>query len=438
MISRIATISMHTSPLDQPGTGDAGGMNVYIDQTSRRLAQRGVAVDIFTRATSPDSPPVVELAPGVLVRHVPAGPFERDNKDHLPEQLCEFTWGVLRAGLDRQPSIRDGAAFGGSAGSASYAGYDAVHSHYWLSGQVGRRVARRWNAPLLHTGHTWAAVKNLQLAPGDRPEPAHRGRAEAAIAADAHALVTNTDSEAKQLSGLFGPAAAPMHVVLPGVDLEQFSPGDGGAAKRLHGIAPEKFVMLFVGRVQPLKSPDVVLRAAAELARDPQLRRRLVVVICGGRSGAVSGQSMPQLAAQLGISDLVRFLDPMPAAQLAQLYRAADVTVVPSRSESFGLVAAESQACGTPVVAAAVGGLATVVAHGSSGVLIAGHDPARYAAELRRLATEPLWRARLAVGAVRRAEGLSWDRTADQLLELYERVSLDRSPGLLSACSQVA
>ncbi|MGH3803917.1 MAG: glycosyltransferase, partial [Pseudonocardiaceae bacterium] len=182
MVSRIATISMHTSPLDQPGTGDAGGMNVYIDQTSRRLARRGIEVDVFTRATSSQTPQIVEVEPGVVVRHVPAGPFEGDNKDDLPDLLCEFTWGVLRAGLDRQYGSCDD-------------GYDIVHSHYWLSGQVGRRVARRWSAPLLHTGHTWGEVKNLRLAPGDRPESARRLASEAAIATGAQALITNTEQE---------------------------------------------------------------------------------------------------------------------------------------------------------------------------------------------------------------------------------------------------
>jgi D-inositol-3-phosphate glycosyltransferase len=405
---------MHTSPLEQPGSKDAGGMNVYIDQTSRRLARRGVEVDVFTRAVSSDLPPIVEVEPGLTLRHVPAGPFEGDNKEDLPDLVCEFTWGVLRTGLANQyPSCG--------------AGYDAVHSHYWLSGQVGGRVASRWNAPLLHTGHTWAEMKNSHLAPGDRPEPFRRTSSEAAIVAAASALVVSTEHEAAELRRLYRDAA-PMHVVSPGVDLDVFTPGDVAEARRRFFFADDALVLLFVGRMQRLKSPDVLLKAAALLLRRaPWLRDRLVVAICGGRSGIDSGMAMPKLAAELGIAELVRFIDPLPPAELVLLYRAADVTVVPSRSESFGLVAAESQAVGTPVVAAEVGGLATVVRDGCSGVLVPSHDPADYAEALARFAEDPLWRPRLSVGAIRRSRSLSWERTVDGLMEQYERLSMSRS-----------
>jgi D-inositol-3-phosphate glycosyltransferase len=210
--------------------------------------------------------------------------------------------------------------------------------------------------------------------------------------------------------------------VTPGVDLERFRPGDRLASRRRFGLAPDAEVMLFVGRIQPLKAPDVLLHAAADmLAADPALRDRLVVVVCGGPSGTGldKPEQLQKLAAALGIADIVRFVPPLPPDDLAALYRAADVTVVPSHNESFGLVAVESQACGTPVVAAAVGGLVTAVSDGVSGVLVDGHDPARYAEVLSSLVHEPRRRRALAAGAADHAARFSWQRTADGLLTVY-------------------
>ncbi|TDD80984.1 D-inositol-3-phosphate glycosyltransferase [Actinomadura rubrisoli] len=417
-INRVATVSVHTSPLDQPGTGDAGGMNVYVVEVARRLAARGIEVDIFTRATSRALPPVAELAPGVLVRHVVAGPFEELDKSELPRQLCGFTNGVLRAEASHEPGH-----------------YDLLHTHYWLSGQAGWAAKRRWGVPLVHSMHTMAKVKNAALADGDRPEPAERVTGEEQVVASSDQLVANTAEEARELIELYGADPARVATVSPGVDLSLFRPespllarGAGllphrtGPARRRLGLPREAYVLLFVGRIQPLKAPDVLLRAAARmLAGDPALRSRLVVAVVGGPSG--SGRSRPEglqaLAADLGIADVVRFEPPCPQGELADWYRAADVTVVPSHNESFGLVAVESQACGTPVVASCVGGLCTAVADGESGMLIPGHDPADYAAALRRLHAEPGLHARLARGAVRHAQGFGWDATVDRLLEVY-------------------
>ncbi len=350
---RLATVSVHTSPLDQPGTGDAGGMNVYVLEVSRRLAEMGVAVDVFTRATSSALPPVVEVAPGVLVRHVVAGPYEGLDKTDLPAQLCPFTLEVLRAEAQREPGW-----------------YDLVHSHYWLSGQVGRVASARWGVPLVHSAHTLAKVKNACLADGDAPEPLARLLGEDRVVAEADRLVASTADEASQLALLYGAHPDQVVTVPPGVDLELFRLADASAARTRLGVPPDAVVLLFVGRIQPLKAPDLLLQAVPRLLeRSPELRRRLQVMVVGGPSGSGLDrpESLQKLAASLGIADLVRFEPPAPPERLADFYRAADVTVVPSHSESFGLVALESQACGTPVVAAAVGGLRTAVADGVSG-----------------------------------------------------------------------
>ena len=324
MPRRVATLSVHTSPLDQPGAGDAGGMNVYIVEASRRLAARGVEVDIFTRATSSDLPPVVEMSPGVTVRHVSAGPFEGLGKEELPAQLCAFTAAVLREEAQHEPGY-----------------YDVVHSHYWLSGQVGWLARDRWSVPLIHTAHTLAKVKNEALAVGDRPEPRARVIGEEQVVAEADRLIANTDEEARQLVRLYGADPARTLVVPPGVDLDRFSPGDRTAARRAVGMPQDAIVLLFVGRIQPLKAPDVVLHTAARLlADDPTLRRRLRVHVVGAPSGSGldAPEQLQQLATTLGIADVVTFFPPQPPERLADHYRAADVTVVPSHNESFGPV----------------------------------------------------------------------------------------------------
>lgn len=420
---RVCVLSVHTSPLEQPGTGDAGGMNVYIAQTSARMARRGVQVEIFTRATSSEHPPVAELTPGVLVRNVAAGPFEGLEKNDLPSQLCAFTAGVLRT------EARHDAGH-----------YDVVHSHYWLSGQVGWLARDRWGVPLVHSAHTLARVKNAALADGDAPEPMVRVIGEDQVVAEADRLVANTDEEARQLVEMYGADPSRTVTVPPGVDLARFTPGNRAAARRALGIAPDAVVMAFVGRIQPLKAPDVLLHAAAEmLARDPALRARLVVLVTGGPSG--NGLAEPKalhlLGESLGITDVLRFLPPQRGDELVRVYRAADVVAVPSRNESFGLVALEAQACGTPVVAAHVGGLPVAVADGRTGLLVPGHGAAQWADALGSVALRPAHRDRLGSRAVAHARAFSWDRTADRLLSTYADTAAEfaaREARSLQAC----
>ena len=409
---RIATLSVHTSPLHQPGTGDAGGMNVYIVEVARRLAAANVEVEVFTRATSSDLPPVVEMAPGVTVRHITSGPFEGLAKEDLPAQMCAFTNGVLRAEAAHAPGW-----------------YDLIHSHYWLSGQVGWLAKERWGVPLVHTAHTLAKVKNALLADGDRPEPVARIIGEEQVVAEAERLVANTPDEARELIESYGADPRRVRVVPPGVDLAKFRPPPAGrelaarrAARRHLGLPERGYVVSFVGRIQPLKAPDVLLRAAAEMwAGDPDVAHNLTIAIVGGPSG--TGLDRPhalmELAASLGLAGRVRFLPPRSGSELAEVYRASDLVAVPSYNESFGLVALEAQASGTPVVAAAVGGLRTAVRDGRSGVLVDGHAPADWARVLGRLLSAPALRADLSAGAVAQARRFSWDRTVSGLLAVY-------------------
>ncbi|GAB3582082.1 D-inositol-3-phosphate glycosyltransferase [Calidifontibacter terrae] len=409
---RVAMISVHTSPLDQPGTGDAGGLNVYVVETAKRLGRRGVEVEIFTRRTSRDQDDVVELAPNVIVRHIDAGPYEGLVKEDLPGQLCAFAAGVMRF-----------------VATSPEGYYDLVHSHYWLSGQVGWLAADRWNVPLVHTMHTMSKVKNQALAEGDRPEPKGREIGEEQVVRVASWLTANTDTEAHELIDLYDADPDRVRVVPPGVDLEVLHPADRAQTRAALGLPPEGEVLLFVGRIQPLKAPDVLIRAVAELVRrQPERRDRLTVAILGGPSGTglERPRSLQALAKELGIDDIVQFVPPADRARLARWFVAADLTVVPSYSESFGLVAIESMACGTPVLAARVGGLPTAV--GDGGVLVDGHDPVLWADAIANLLDDPAQRERLGQNAARRAQLFSWDATTDALFEVYRHACEVKPP----------
>lgn len=403
-------ISMHTSPLATPGSGDAGGMNVYVLEVSKQLAAQGTEVEIFTRATSSQQPPNVAVADGVTVHNVTAGPYEGLRKEQLPAQMCAFTASVLRAEAHRPEGY-----------------YDLVHSHYWLSGQVGWVAAERWQIPLVHSMHTMAKVKNLTLAAGDQPEPFERVLGEEQVVAAADGLIANTETEADDLITLYDADPEQITVALPGVDLQTFHPGPVAAARRHYGFRDDDIVLLFVGRLQPLKAPDVLVSAAAELvARHPQWRDRLKVVINGGPSGSgiERADELPKLIADLGLHDVVTLMDPIGRDALPDLYRAADMVVVPSYSESFGLVAVEAQACGTPVVASRVGGLTTAV--GDGGVLVAGHDPRDFATALESVIVEPGRREWMSHAARRHAEQFSWAATARSTRRAYQLALQDR------------
>lgn len=411
-IRRVAMLSLHTSPLEQPGTGDAGGLNVYVVEVAKNLASRGIEVVVFTRATTAALPEAVELTPGVTVRHIVAGPYEGLDKEQLPSQLCAFTAGIMREVAGRPEGH-----------------YDLVHSHYWLSGQVGWLAAERWGVPLVHTMHTMGKVKNLSRAPGDRPEPLVREIGEEQVVAIADRLIANTDVERDELVTLYAADPEKVAVVPPGVDLEIFSPGDKAAARAATGLPQDGLVVLFVGRIQPLKAPDLLLHAIADLVRRrPDLASRLHVAMLGGPSG--TGREKPtlivDLAAELGISHLLTTSPPVDRETLAQWYRSADLVAVPSHNESFGLVAIEAQACGTPVLAAHVGGLPTAV---GGGELVPTHEVSDWSAALERFLDDPRLRAEAGARGVKHAATFGWHATTERLLAVYREAVRHRRDG---------
>jgi D-inositol-3-phosphate glycosyltransferase len=393
-VRRVAVLSVHTSPLDQPGTGDGGGLNVSVREVALRMAARGVHVDVFTRWADPSLPATVELAPGVQVHHVTAGPVAPVSKDEVANHLCAFVLGLQRHH---------------TAGT-----HDLIHAHYWLSGWVGRRVARSWGLPLVQTFHTLGVLKNATLAPGDRPEPPLRLHAERRVATEADRVLVLTCGEASLLHRTYGLSGSRLTVVPAGVDLDRFAPAPDA------GRVPGPPRLLFVGRLQPLKGPDVAIRTLAEVRRTlPAARLRIV----GGASGGtdLAGPSeLEQLATELGVADAIDLEPALPQAALVERYREADVLLVPSRSETFGLVALEAQACGTPVVAADVPGLEAVV--GEGGTLVPGHDPADHAAAVVGYLTDPARTAVAAAAGVATARSASWERTVDRLLSVYGEV----------------
>lgn len=408
-ISRVAMISLHTSPLEQAGMGDAGGLNVYVAGLAAALGKLGVGVDIYTRATSSAQPPVVEMGDSVTVRHVVAGPLGRIRKGELPGHLPAFIESLFR----HHP-----------------ADYDIVHSHYWLSGQVGLRAAACWNIPLVHSMHTMAKVKNLHLAPDDPPEPARRVRGEMRIARHAESLIANTINETQDLVEQYDVPPSRISVIPPGVDTNLFRPGDRAAARRRLCLDQDLPLIVFVGRIQPLKGVDVLLRATAGL-RAQKGRAPFRVAIVGGSSGdgVDHVEGLRRMAWKLGVGDITMFRPPAARDLLPDWYRAADLVAVPSYSETFGLVAIEAEAVGAPVVAARVGGLPIAVADGISGILVDGHDPGQWATALGRVLDDSVLRVRLSAGAVAHAQQFDWGYSAGAMLDTYR--SLAQGPGLV-------
>lgn len=388
----LAVLSLHSSPLVQPGVGDSGGMNVYVRELAASLAQSGVRTTVYVRRDGADLPDEVAVEPGFRVVHLDAGSVDLP-KEALPDIVEEFTVELERR-LVESP-------------------VDVLHANYWLSGVVGHRVKHRLDLPLVSTFHTLARVK---AETGD-PEPDRRIEAEAEVIGCSDVILANSVEERAQLVRLYGADRDRIEIVPPGVEHAFFAPGDRDGARRAVGLPESAPLLLFVGRIQPLKGLDVAIGALAEMADE---RARLVVV--GGPSGGEGEAELARvraLAGALGVADRITWVAPQPHHLLSTWYRAADVVVVPSRSESFGLVALEAAACGTPVVAAAVGGLRTLVDHGRTGLLVDDRDPTAFAAAVAEVLADPATAAAMGAAAAARAAGFTWSTAAARLRRIY-------------------
>ena len=376
-------------------------MNVYIDRLARTMAAQGIDVDVFTRRTDPAQPEDVVVAPGYRVVHVVAGPEERLLSSELAELVQEFALGV------------------GKWAGAKRVDYDMVHSHYWLSGWAGVIVKQQLETALAHSFHTLGRLKDATRRPGQAPESLLRIATEQEVIGFADCVVTSTRFEFDDLVDHYGAKPESLCISPPGVDHGVFRLGPKAEAREALGIEFGP-LLLIVGRIQPLKGVDVAIETLAEIRPEFPTGRLVVIGGPSGEDGEAEMAHLQALARNRGVADAVIFRPPETHERLAVFYRACDVLLVPSRSESFGLVAAEAQACGLPVVAARVGGLRYTVSNGRSGLLVDGWDARDHAAASKRILQDPLLAARLSEGAAKHSERFSWDGTADRLLELYE------------------
>lgn len=396
----IAMLSVHTSPLAMPGSAkDAGGMNVYIRELARELGRSHLTVDIFTRRTQPDQPEIVSLAPRVRVISIEAGPVAPVSKNDLYRYLPSFT---------RQVEL---------FAQRSHRVYDLLHSHYWLSGVVAQQLARIWCVPHITMFHTLAYLK--QRANPAEQEPVLRLEMERLLISQADRIIATTSDERAQIIRHCGATSGQVEVIPCGVDLRRFVGRDSWEARVQLGLKPEQPVLLFVGRLDPFKGPDVFLKAAAMMQKKAQL-----LVVGGNTSADPEIEKLRQLACDLEIAGQVSFLGARPQEELPLIYSAADITVVPSYHESFGLAAVESLACGTPVVATRAGGLMTVVRHGENGYLVP-RCPGFFAERLDSLLSSPAILERMNQNARRSILAYSWQGVAERMREVYEDMLSD-------------
>lgn len=408
MIEGVAYLAMHTSPLLQPGVGTAGGMNVYIQELACTMADRGIDVVVFTRRTDESQPEVVEVGDGYRVVHLDAGPAMSLPPDELTAYVAEFGEAVI--------------AWSQTRGER----FDIVHTHYWLSGWAGVLVKEGLSIPLANSFHTLGRIKDRSRRTDELASSPMRLGTEDQVIALSDCVVSATPYEFNDLVEHYGASPERLCVSPPGIDRSLFSPGDRDEARRALGLGPAPLI-LFVGRIQPHKGVDLAVRALVGIpetvAAGPGSPELLIVGGPSGNDGRKEVAALHDLAEDLGVTDRVHFVAPQPHDRLATFYRAADVLVMPSRSESFGLVAAEAQACGLPVVASRVGGLRYVISESESGLLVDDLDERSFAAALTAVLDYPAFSHRLSLGAVEFAERFSWSATADRLLELYEGVS---------------
>jgi len=406
VIKRVAYLAMHTSPLLQPGVGNAGGMNVYVNELACTMASRGIEAVVFTRRNAPEQPASVEVREGYRVVHIDAGPPKPLSIEQLVPYVAEFGEGVVAA--------------------TANGGFDVVHSHYWLSGWAGVLVKEAHGLPLANSFHTLGRVKDAARREDESPSSSARLRAEEGVIALSDCVLASTPYEFDDLIDHYRASPERLCVSEPGIDHTLFNPGDRDEARRRIGVGAEPLI-LFVGRIQAHKGIDIAIEMLAHLPETVAIGQgppRLMIV--GGPSGTNGSREVDRLREQaraVGVAERVSFVDPQPHDTLVQYYRAADMLVMPSRSESFGLVAAEAQASGLPVVASRVGGLPYVVGSSISGLLINKHDPLSFAAAATAILDHPDFRDHLSRGALDYAQRFSWAATADRLIDLYNGIA---------------
>ena len=421
VVRHLAMVVVHSNPLLEPGEGDSGGMTVYVREVARNLAAQGVKVDIFTRKDASETPEVVEVEPGVRVIQITAGD-PKLSKEEIPSHLPEFTCNLVRFVKEEVQSERHAPNTPESGEAGPGVPYDMIHSHYWLSGRVAGRLSERWEIPFVHTFHTLGRVKNGLLADNDEPEPKSRLCGESRVISQANAIVASTPQEHRSLVDLYAAHPERIHMITPGVDHGLFAPGEQAAAKAALGLTGKR-VLAYVGRLQPLKGPEIAVRAMASLIDlAPEFGRETVLLVVGGPSGnggADEDKRLKALTEELGLRDSVVFLPARPQRSLPEIYHAADVCLVPSHTESFGLVALEAQASGVPVVGSDIGGLRSIILDGKTGFLVDPGSPESFATAAAKILSDPELARSMRAEAVAWGNRFSWERSVDCLRDLY-------------------
>lgn len=420
-VNRVAMISVHTSPLASLGGRDTGGMNVYIKRLSEQLAGEGVPVDVYTRKADPSVPLIQEDTTGFRVINLSVGPAEPVSREVLYSLLPRFSEAV--------------SAFRSSHGHE----YDVIHSHYWLSGLVGRSLAESWEVPWVHMSHTLGVLKDENRGAFQQPESELRLRNERLVLESADAVVASNLVERGEILDYYGLDPSRVYVAPCGVDLKLFHPDSKQEARRRLGIDPKRKLVLYVGRIEPLKNVDTLIAAVHQLQGRVDNLKLLIVGGTRGGGDSETRQELLRLEAlvrDLGLEDMVEFYGPAPQQELPSFYQAADVSVVPSHYESFGMAALEAMACGTPVVASRVGGLKSSVRDGNTGFLVSVGDVETFAARIERVLADKDLAVKMSINAARTARRYSWRKVAESNLDVYRRAIAASNYGIVvpNAC----